>query len=294
MEQGKNDQEKKPKKFDEKLTMKIKIGQLAQQTPAGLNQTTSSILSSIKPLPPGLLKEKKYVPEKIENKPAVDLYNIAKMPVTPPIKTKKKDKEEKGKTEQDSKERLIPLQLQTSLSGQSLMYQKAHVKSDIQTDKRQQEKTAKQLTINTSSEKACQSMSLLKYISVSVKCRRIIYEKGNLYSLIKEIDTILSDNKGDMNKVEEKLKDFKNTLNDEIKKIKENKFPPETDNNFKEAKTILLQAISIFIEGFEDIETALSEKDYSLLDNARDVIDEAFIEMEKYFKLRDEIKAQLM
>jgi len=247
---------------------------------------TSTIIAGIKPLPPGLIPDiKTSQKNKFESKPAIDMYNLAKMPMAPPIKSKdKKDGKERGFKENiEPKDRLIPLQMATSFSGQTLMYKKPDVQAKPPGQKIE-------VSVAKPAEPAMSSMGLLKYISVSVKCRRVIYEKEYMYELIKEVEQNFSAGHDISHKVIETIK----ILSEEITKLKEKDFPSGVDEKFIEARKILLQSIEMFIDGLQDLKISLEEGDTDMMDDGRDNIYNAFLKMEKYFTIRDEIKSKMI
>ncbi len=243
---------------------------------------TSAIIANIKPLPPGLIPDKNISQNnRAENKPKVDMYNLAKMQMAPPIKSKEKKNENDKKETDETRERLIPLQMATTISGQILMYKKPESKP-------QGQKTEHVAPVAKPDEPAMSSMSLLKYISVSVKCRRIIYEKEYMEELIKEVEQNFSG--ADHDKIVETIK----VLSEEKTKLKEKDFPTGVDNAFIEARKLLLNSIDMFTGGLNHIKTCLEKGNASGLAQGKNTIGQAFREMDKYFNIRDEIKSKMV
>ncbi len=243
---------------------------------------TSAIIAKIKPLPPGLIPDTNIsLNNKVENKPKVDMYNLAKMQMAPPIKSKEKKNENDKKEKTEQKDRLIPLQMATTISGQTLMYKKPESKPQTQ-------RSESVAPVTKSAEPAMSAMSLLKYISVSVKCRRIIYEKEYLQELIHDVEQDLSG--ADHNKIVETIR----ILSEEKAKLKEKDFPPGVDNTFIEARKLLLNSIDMFTGGLDHIKTCLEKGNASEVGQGKNTIGQAFREMDKYFNIRDEIKAKMV
>jgi len=288
----------------EDITMKVRLGTGHFQP---VSQTTASILAGIKPLPPGILEGKTKKPEKeekkIESKPAVDLYSIGKLPITPPIRPKKKSGKERGLKEEPEtrpKKGLIPLQMATSISGQSLMFNQPVIKRPGQfpgTCQKVPESKASPISPaaeSTEKKPSGSSLSLLKYISVSVKCRRLIYEKESFTNLMNDIEEYISGNGEDLiEEIRGNLKDYREVLSTEIIKVKEKGLPPGDDKDFKEARNTLIGAISSFKEGVEDLNISVVEEDMEIFEDAKESIENSFEEMNIYFEIREEIKSRL-
>ncbi|MEQ8222796.1 MAG: hypothetical protein ABRQ37_10875 [Candidatus Eremiobacterota bacterium] len=243
---------------------------------------TSAIIAKIKPLPPGLIPDTNIsLNNKAESKPKVDMYNLAKMQMAPPIKSKEKKNENDKKETTEQKDRLIPLQMATTISGQTLMYKKPESKPQTQ-------RSEPVAPVAKPAEPAVSAMSLLKYISVSVKCRRIIYEKEYLQELIQEVEQNSSG--ADLNKIVETIK----ILSEEKAKLKEKDFPSGVDNTFIEARKFLLDSIDMFTGGLDHIKTCLEKGNTSEMARGKNTIGQAFREMDKYFNIRDEIKSKMV
>ena len=296
----KDDSQKK-----EEVRINVNLGAGHYQPPS---QSTASILASIKPLPPGILsgkkQEKKKEEKKVKRPSSLDLYNMGNLPLTPPIRPKKKDKSKENKEEGggEKKQQLIPLQMATSISGQSLMYNQPVLTkpSQFQATNQEQPKKSPAQSSQPRSEKqtsgTSSSLGLLKYISASVKCRRLIYKQENFLKLINDTEDYLNDpDDADLgNEVRETLKNYKDILSTEIIKLKEKGLPEEaSQDDFKEAKHILIGAIKGFKESVEDLRGAVEEEDFEMFEDGKETIENSFEEMELYFEIREKIKERL-
>ncbi|MEQ8170007.1 MAG: hypothetical protein ABRQ38_14030 [Candidatus Eremiobacterota bacterium] len=271
------------KELQERKGQKIEINRMmAPVFQVNAKTQTSAIIAKIKPLPPGLIPDTNISQNnKAENKPKVDMYNLAKMQMAPPIKSKEKKNDADKKEGIEEKERLIPLQMATTISGQILMYKKPESKP-------QGQKTESVSPVTKPAEPAMSAMSLLKYISVSVKCRRIIYEKEYLQELIQEVEQNFSE--AEHNKIVDTMK----ILSEEKAKLKEKDFPDGVDNKFIEARKLLLNSIDKFIAGLDCIKSCLEKGNASEAGHGKSTIGQAFREMDKYFIIRDEIKSKMV
>ncbi|MEQ8186449.1 MAG: hypothetical protein ABRQ39_00640 [Candidatus Eremiobacterota bacterium] len=271
------------KELQARKGQKIEINRMmAPVFQTGGRTQTSAIIAGIKPLPPGLIPDTNIsLNNKAENKPKVDMYNLAKMQMAPPIKSKEKKNENNKKETTEQKDRLIPLQMATTISGQTLMYKKPESKPQTQ-------RSEPVAPVTKSAEPAMSAMSLLKYISVSVKCRRIIYEKEYMHELIQEVEQDLSG--ADSGKIEETIR----ILSEEKSKLKEKDFPPGVDNTFIEARKLLLNSIDMFTGGLDHIKACLEKGEPSEVGHGKNTIGQAFREMDKYFNIRDEIKSKMV
>lgn len=267
------------KELQARKGQKIEINRMmAPVFQTGGRTQTSAIIAGIKPLPPGLIPDTNST-QKAEARPVINMYNLAKMQMAPPIKSKEKKNEKDKKENSDPKDRLIPLQMATTISGQTLMYKKPEP---------QEQRTVSAPPVTKPAEPAMSSMSLLKYISVSVKCRRIIYEKEYMHELIQEVEQNFSG--ADSGKIAETIK----ILSEEKIKLKEKDFPPGVENTFIEARKILIASIDMFIGGLDHIKACLEKGEPSEVARGKNNIGQAFREMDKYFNIRDEIKSKMV
>jgi len=143
--------------------------------------------------------------------------------------------------------------------------------------------------------KPCSSLSIndLKYISPSVKSRKILFKKESIEELIKEVrDYVNSDGK-DVKDINEKLNDYISILSEERDKLKEKGLPPGDEGKFKEARDVLIDGVSCLKEFLDMLFLALKEKDPAKIDSSEKIKDRAFEKMVIYFNLRQEIKSSL-
>lgn len=305
MEDDKRSDQEKTSKEQEELKLRISFGSRHYQP---TSQSTDAIIASIKPLPPGILdRAKKTLEEKEQDKkPAINLYNVGRMTFTPPIKTKEKGGKivtGKEKEIKEQKQSPIPLQMTTSISGQSLMFKKPVLKKPavMVTEENKKsssfmpgggEKSFKKEEEKT--KKPAMTLSILKYISVSVRARRVIYDKSNFNDLFNNMENYLSSPEDELKKeILDKIEEYKGILSSEFKKLETTPLPVEGDDSFKEAKDALMKAIRGFQDCIEDFETVMKEKDIEVLDDCSDLMEKTFKDMDIYFELREAVKSKI-
>lgn len=139
------------------------------------------------------------------------------------------------------------------------------------------------------------TVSSLKFISLTVKCRRFVYNKENISGLINETEKLLTspENQNDISETIKKLENYKNMFSTEIEKLNINNLPPIAGNKFKEAKDYLLMVLSGYKKIIEKLLTAFEGKNINTVYNTREEINKFFEYLDNYLKLREEIKKEL-
>jgi len=218
---------------------------------------------------------------------------MGRVKFTPPIKAKKKGgKIITPEEKKEDKPQGTPLHMTTSISGQSLMFQKPVLKkqkpSDFKTPKKEDPQQV------SAPEKPVMTLSVLKFISVSVKGRRLIYEKDNFNQLSDNIEEYIDTGREELKEeVVGKMTEYKNVLASEADKLSKKELPLGVDADFTEAKVILCRAIRTFQECVEDFSFVVEEKDLEVLEETRGNVSKAFSDMDEYFDLRDDIKLRI-
>ena len=144
------------------------------------------------------------------------------------------------------------------------------------------------------------TLSSLKYISLSVKCRRLLYKKDkykedNILNLIKYIEKMISSGEGEdsLFQIADKLKNYKSLFTTEITRLTMKELPPDSDIKFKNAKKSLITVISRYKDHIKNLLSAIEGKNINLVSQTKEEIEKTISEFDNYLKIREEIKAEL-